>query len=254
MTTLQNIYDRVRLHMLKQGRRAMLPSGACAYRTEGGHKCAVGCLIADEHYSTTFECVSLESLTNDIATAEKKESALQIIGAVAKSLGLPPFDVESDTFKLLHALQEVHDDINIVVDKWPVKLAAVAKRFGLRPITNQEIFDTVRDHLRTQNCKATNDHEVSCRYLGDGGKRCAVGVLIKPELYREVFEGMSINASFMAAANELRAAVAQSLGMESLPEDTLQLLAELQAVHDHRSVEEWPTELADVAVRHGLTP
>lgn len=38
------------------------PEGMCAYRGDGGLKCAVGCLIPDEMYSKDFEHNGVESI------------------------------------------------------------------------------------------------------------------------------------------------------------------------------------------------
>lgn len=49
--THQEIYDQVCAHLAKQGRRSMIPingKAICAYRGNGGTKCAVGALIPDE--------------------------------------------------------------------------------------------------------------------------------------------------------------------------------------------------------------
>lgn len=53
---LQSLFDRVVEHLYKQGRQAMsAAAGGCAYRGDNGLKCAVGCLIADEHYDPRME-------------------------------------------------------------------------------------------------------------------------------------------------------------------------------------------------------
>lgn len=41
---------------------AKAESGVCKYRTAGGDRCAVGCLIPDELYSPAFEGVGLSAL------------------------------------------------------------------------------------------------------------------------------------------------------------------------------------------------
>jgi hypothetical protein len=57
MMTKREVFDRVREHLLTQGQRCSL-DGACYYRLSTPTqelRCAVGCLIADEHYSHALE-------------------------------------------------------------------------------------------------------------------------------------------------------------------------------------------------------
>lgn len=60
--TAQQIFDTVATHLLKQGKRATNLHGTCVYRGEGGTKCAVGCLIADEEYNPKMEGCSVSVL------------------------------------------------------------------------------------------------------------------------------------------------------------------------------------------------
>lgn len=60
MSNLQTLFDKAVGGVLAQGkgsvRRTKGPMKLeCAYRAEGGLKCAVGHLIADEHYKPMFE-------------------------------------------------------------------------------------------------------------------------------------------------------------------------------------------------------
>lgn len=69
-------------------------------------------------------------------------------------------------------------------------------------LTNQEVFDTVVEHLFKQNtrCMATglnSNPNVTCAYRGDNGMTCAVGCLIPPALMAPAFEG----ASYLALRN-----------------------------------------------------
>lgn len=51
---LQEVYDTVVNHHRTQGRQAT-SNGSCRYRTADGLKCAIGCLIPDDKYDSTFE-------------------------------------------------------------------------------------------------------------------------------------------------------------------------------------------------------
>jgi hypothetical protein len=50
-----SVFYTVRDHLLAQNRRAVNDTGMCAYRGKDGTKCAVGCLILDDEYSTDME-------------------------------------------------------------------------------------------------------------------------------------------------------------------------------------------------------
>jgi hypothetical protein len=55
----------------------------------------------------------------------------------------------------------------------------------------QEVFDLVANHLFKQGRPARQD-DGRCRYRMKSGLRCAVGVLIPDELYKEEFEGAGL--------------------------------------------------------------
>lgn len=51
----QEAFDRVTNHLLTQMKQSKSKSGNCLYRGTDGTSCAVGCLIADEHYYPSLE-------------------------------------------------------------------------------------------------------------------------------------------------------------------------------------------------------
>ena len=115
--TLQEIFNKVAAHLLAQGARstAMFDDAfgraTCTYRGAEGRKCAVGVLIADEHYGPGLEGLSANSY--------------EVAQAVERSVGkLTPGDVD-----MLRKLQVVHDSTS--PDEWPAKLAQVAQRYEL---------------------------------------------------------------------------------------------------------------------------
>jgi hypothetical protein len=71
---LVKISERIRDHLLTQRAVSKVNSGPCLYRAPNGLKCAVGCLIADEHYIADFEGAGVSV----------------VIGAVTLSLNMPP--------------------------------------------------------------------------------------------------------------------------------------------------------------------
>lgn len=88
----------------------------------------------------------------------------------------------------------------------------------------QFLFDTVYEHLIKQGKPAKNVLD-QCVYLTQDGLKCAVGCLIKPEYYSQKLEGCSVTSPIVQEALE------DSLGMV-LDDDSIELLSDLQAIHD----------------------
>lgn len=108
--TAQQVFDQVATHLLTQNGKSLLPDlnygEVCAYRGDGGRKCAAGCLIADNEYSCDWEWRTWERL---------------------EDLGHVP----TVHMELIEALQKVHDSHE--VHAWREQLANVARRFSLDP-------------------------------------------------------------------------------------------------------------------------
>lgn len=66
MRTQQEAFNTVVEHLIKQGKRSSrissMGSDVCLYLAEDGSKCAIGCLIADEHYDKSIEGKTAETL------------------------------------------------------------------------------------------------------------------------------------------------------------------------------------------------
>ena len=87
----------------------------------------------------------------------------------------------------------------------------------------QEIFDTVATHLFKQGRQATSRQAGGlCVYRGEGGLKCAVGVLIPDQLYTETMEG----STFFGLADEAE------WGLPEWMADNRSLLWDLQGAHD----------------------
>ena len=61
---IQEVFSRVTTHLRTQGEKSMMPNGSerCAYKSESGLKCAVGCLIPDSEYLPTFEYMGVREI------------------------------------------------------------------------------------------------------------------------------------------------------------------------------------------------
>ena len=110
--TAQIVFNTVRDHLLRQGVRAVMRNGYCAYRGDNGTKCALGCLIADSEYSPSME----------------GKNAAWVIDPDGEGGPLCQYTPFVD---LLLALQHVHDSIE--PEDWPDELAGVAAKFNLDP-------------------------------------------------------------------------------------------------------------------------
>lgn len=111
--TDQELYNRVRTHLLTQRARSM-NGNRCVYRGSDGLRCAIGCLIPDEQYSPALE--SWSAHMKDVKAAAGITDAQEELAA---------------------ALQHIHDDYERTpVDEWESRLNHVAERFGLTPCAN----------------------------------------------------------------------------------------------------------------------
>lgn len=119
--------------------------------------------------------------------------------------------------------------------------------------TMQQVFDHVARHLLTQKQRAfdpnirTNTLGATgmCAYRAPDGCKCAAGCLIPDDLYSPAMERMnfsSVYTQFPALADRL-----------CLTARTVDMVHELQRVHDMGTVENWPTLLYHSAKLFGLS-
>lgn len=113
--SLQDIFNQVRNHLLKQNQKSTLQkpdrtSPCYAYRGKNGTMCAVGCLIADEEYKLEMDHQSLTSI------------------GMLQQIGLFPL-LDNKKYNLLSCLQWLHDSYE--PNKWEEKLLEVAIEFDL---------------------------------------------------------------------------------------------------------------------------
>lgn len=94
-TKLRDAMHRAAAAVILQGSRSVDESDTCAYRGDGGRKCVVGHIIADEHYDRGFEgCPAHNS---------------EVRTAVSASLGVGVLSLQQ--VNELSFLQEWHDDV-----------------------------------------------------------------------------------------------------------------------------------------------
>lgn len=111
-------------------------------------------------------------------------------------------------------------------------------------LTAQRVYNHVKKHLLAQNVNCSTDKE--CKYrrkLRNGATlACAAGAWIPDDAYTRSMEGKSIC----------------DVILEYSPlaplKPHIELLGDLQWVHDRFFPEDWPARLADVANEHKLKP
>jgi hypothetical protein len=133
-------------------------------------------------------------------------------------------------------------------------------------LSKQEVFTKVSTHLLAQGYRAENTHG-DCVYLADNGAQCAVGCLIVYGAYNPIFEGVSTRDldKVFAANTRLEGydpndiprkwALKQALlasGVDVTDPSTVDMLADLQTLHDSQDPSDWPLDLPQIAKEVGL--
>jgi hypothetical protein len=100
----------------------------------------------------------------------------------------------------------------------------------------QEMFDKICKHAKL-GVKSIGMQ--GCKYRGDNGSKCFVGVFIDDSDYIQDLE---------------RCSVWQLTEMKKIPADKSQVrfLKEMQGIHDGFSVEEWHGKLEKYSTKNGL--
>lgn len=112
----------------------------------------------------------------------------------------------------------------------------------------QRVYNVVKKHLLAQR-KRAEDSFNGCRYRDDSAGRmlkCAIGCLIKDEVYNPNIEGKSVKSR--QVQSQLKAS---GVDVGVAPID---FWSRLQAVHDRRDPEEWEQELGKLANSYCLQP
>ena len=118
----QEIFDKVMTHLATQGHRAINRFNNCVYRSPNGDKCAVGCLIPDDEYTSAFERKSIENIV--------------MIGHVHRPV---LNNILAPQLPLLVELQRLHDNWRGPISKFHYAARQVAKNAGL----SDAVIDTL---------------------------------------------------------------------------------------------------------------
>ena len=109
MLTTRQIFDKAKSHLLTQRAKAVNEDGDCAYLTNNGLQCAVGCLIERNEYRKEMEGRTFDELDQ--------------VRMVFKNFDLG----NREHYKLLGNLQRIHDVYD--VDEWENELNKFEKQF-----------------------------------------------------------------------------------------------------------------------------
>lgn len=104
--------------------------------------------------------------------------------------------------------------------------------------TKQETFDTIVAHLRKQNARSTSGF--GCKYRGPNGRKCAVGILIPDDKYKQDMEQCNCDIVHIATL------------LEQLGHD-VPLCRDMQTVHDHFNIPDWESHFRVIAEKHNIT-
>ena len=96
--------------------------------------------------------------------------------------------------------------------------------------TDRDVFEFIKNHLIEQGQRSLMDDGMACAYLGFEGKKCAVGVLIREDIYHSSIEEKPVNHSLV------RSAVTKSVPNWKI---NIEMLGELQSIHDGASDYDW---------------
>jgi hypothetical protein len=112
----------------------------------------------------------------------------------------------------------------------------------LAEATPQQVFDQVAKHLLEQGKRSTklNGYEAEiCLYRGPEGTMCAAGCLIADSEYKDDMEGMSWISL---------------VGHNCVPRTHMNLISDLQVIHDEREPSTWREGLLNLCQRFDLNP
>ena len=134
--TPREAFERVRAHLLAQGRRATPNIGAsCMYRLRepGGTvlRCAVGCLVTDAAYDPGMERTTVDMLAPRdgrwvVETVTVHEALLPAAALLAHALNESGVTATPEMRALLDELQCLHDAV--APDRWAAELEALSAR------------------------------------------------------------------------------------------------------------------------------
>ena len=110
-------------------------------------------------------------------------------------------------------------------------------------MTLQEMFDKAVAHFADMDRPSMSTPSeyggTDCAYRGHEGNKCIVGAFIDDEHYKSSFEGKGVleygTLNRICGVQPVLSAVAASMGVEALSVEKIDLLFQLQLIHDDHS-------------------
>lgn len=109
---------------------------------------------------------------------------------------------------------------------------------NLHEVSEQDVFDTIAEHLLRQGKRSLGRVRSTCQYHNADGLKCAAGCLVPDDVYDFTWEGMTWNE--LVATGEVVDRYAD-------------IIQQLQYVHDSEEGEQyWPNKLRIIAEGYKL--
>jgi len=114
----------------------------------------------------------------------------------------------------------------------------------------REIYERVSAQLLNQGA-VSEDENGSSRLRAANGRKCAVGSLVSDEFHSPDIEGIGISYYRHARDGKLLRALYAS-NVNAYDPGIVDLLGELEQVHDDASVDQWPDLIAALGKRYAF--
>ena len=111
----------------------------------------------------------------------------------------------------------------------------------------EDIFERVRTHLLAQHCRS-EDADGEPRYRGLDNRRCGVGILINDACYSADIERLGVSLLRVPGDDALARALRCS-GVNVDDDRVVELLIDLQDIHDLAAIDTWPAAFEDIRRR-----
>lgn len=116
----------------------------------------------------------------------------------------------------------------------------------------EDIFERVRTHLLAQQGRS-EDADGEPRYRGLDNRRCGVGILIDDAFYCSAIERLGVSLLRVPSDDPLAHALRCS-GVNIDDDKVVDLLIDLQDIHDLATIESWAAALEDIRRRLPAPP
>jgi hypothetical protein len=114
--TAQQVFNQVKRHLLKQGKRSTINGTSCRYRGDKDTKCAAGCLMSDKEYKRSFEGHGWRHLVDKGEVPNTHKSLIVDLQGIHD--GRSPSNWENDLRSYAKAHGTRASVMNVVAGKW----------------------------------------------------------------------------------------------------------------------------------------